>query len=290
MALEFFEPEVMDEALELGERFGEGASFLAGGTDLVIQMHRGKRQPRQLVSLLRLPELDRIDARGPRITLGGLVTHRSIERHARFQGCLRALVESAEVVGGHQVRNVGTVGGNLCNASPAADLLPILLALEADVHLRSAREARTLPLSSFLQGPGRTARLPGELLVAVSFDALKPRSATAFLKIGRRRAMEISIVSAGAMVRLDDEGRCVEARIAIGAAAPTAIRLPEAESVLRGRALEASALAQAGKAAGKACSPLSDVRASSAYRRRLVETLVARAVAKAAERARGENS
>lgn len=285
--LEFFEPDTLGEALALGARFGSDANFVAGGTDLVIQMHRGRRDPRYLISLVRLRELAQIEAGVTRVTLGALSTHRDIERHAAFQGIMRGLVESAEVIGGHQVRNVGTVGGNICNASPAADLLPVLLALDARVHLQNERSKRDLPLAAFVEGPGRTARAPDEILLAVSFDRPAPASGTAFLKFGRRRAMEISIVSAAAVVTVDGRGRCMDARIAIGAAAPTAIRAPAAEQQLRGGLVTAGALRAAGRAAADACSPLSDVRASSAYRRRLVETLVGRVVDKAIARASG---
>lgn len=285
MTPEFFEPATIDEALALGSRFGEAGSFVAGGTDLVIQMRRGRRHPGALISLLKLEALQGIRTDGERIVLGALVTHREMERHPLFDGPLRAMVEAAQVIGGHQVRNVGTVGGNVCNASPAADLLPVLLTLDAQVHLRGAAGERSMPLAQFLRGPGRTARGAGELVTAVSFARPSQRTATAFIKFGRRRAMEISIVSVAAAVTVDARGDCVQARLAVGAAAPTAIRLPAAEAILQGGASPRQ-VEEAARAAADAVSPLSDVRASAEYRRHLVRALVPRALAAAIERAK----
>jgi len=209
MSFEYHEPTSLAEAVDQGARFGADGRFLAGGTDLIIQMRRGTLRPGHLVSLHRIPGLDGVDANGA-VTLGALVTHRTLERHPAFQGRLRALVEGAEVVGGHQVRNVATVGGNIVNASPAADVVPVLLALDATVTCLGPGGERTLPLDGFLLEPGRTARQPGELLTAVRFPALPARSATAFLKAGRRKAMEISVVCVAARLTLDGAGeRCL---------------------------------------------------------------------------------
>ena len=284
MAIEYFEPRSVAEAAALAARYGSSASFLAGGTDLVIQMRRGLRHPSQLIDLQHIAGLDAIEVAAGRIRLGALTRHRSIERHASFRTSLRALIESAEVIGGFQVRNVGTVGGNLCNASPAADLSPILLALDAEVHLAGTGGARTLALADFLQGPGRTRRAVDEVLTAVTCAVPPPRSATAFIKMGRRSAMEISLVSVAALVTLDAAGRCQDARIAIGAAAPQAMRMPAAEDMLRNQVLSNEALAEAGRVAAAGCAPLSDVRASAAYRRHLVKVLVPRAIRRCLER------
>ena len=202
MSFDYHEPTSIREAVELGARFGAEGRFLAGGTDLMVQIHRGRCAPRHVVSLHRVPGLDAIDVDGT-IALGALVTHRRLERALAFQGALRALVESAEVIGGHQIRNVATVGGTVANASPAADVVPVLLTLEATVTCLGPGGERTLPLDGFASGPGVTARRPDELLTRVTFRHLPERSATAFLKAGRRRAMEISLVCVAARVTLD---------------------------------------------------------------------------------------
>ncbi len=290
MSFEYHEPTSVAEAIDLGARFGADGRFLAGGTDLIIQIHRGKLRPRHVVSLHRVSGLDGIDANGS-VTLGALVTHRALERHAAFQGRLRALVEGAEVVGGHQVRNVGTLGGNIVNASPAADVTLVLLSLDATVTCAGPGGERTLPLDGFLAGPGQTALLRGELLTRVRFSALSERSATAFLKAGRRRAMEISVVCVAVRLTLDAAGeRCTEARIALGAVAPTTRRARAAEQALVGRALTEAVLRDAGRLAAAESEPISDVRASARYRTLLVETLVARALARCLGRIREASS
>jgi carbon-monoxide dehydrogenase medium subunit len=286
VSFEYHAPTSVAEALELGARFGPDSRFLAGGTDLIIQMRRGKVAPRHVVDLRGVPGLDAIEANGD-VRLGALVTHRTIERTPGFQGRLRALVEGAEVVGGHQVRNVGTIGGNIANASPAADVVPVLLALDAAVTCVGPGGERTLGLEEFLIGPGQTARQPGELLTTVRFAVPAGPAATAFLKAGRRRAMEIAVVCVAARLTLDDAGeRCADARIALGAVAPTTWRAREAERALVGRAPTPEALREAGRAAAAGCRPIDDVRASARYRRLLVETLVPRALARCLERIR----
>jgi carbon-monoxide dehydrogenase medium subunit len=279
---EYHEPTSIEEAVALGARFGEAGRFLAGGTDLMIQMRRGRVAPRHVLSLHRVAGLERIEVDGA-VRLGALVTHRAIERCPHFQGGLRALVEGAEVVGGHQIRNVGTVGGNIVNASPAADIVPVLLALDATVTCLGPDGERTLPLDGFLTGPGQTARRPGELLTSIRFERLPPRAATAFLKAGRRKAMEISVVCVAVRLVLDPaDARCQEARIALGAVAPTTMRA--AARALVGQPLTDEVVRRAGRLAASECQPIDDVRASARYRRLLVETLVPRAVGRSLER------
>lgn len=286
MSFEYHQPGSLAEAVDLGARFGDDGRFLAGGTDLIIQMRRGTAAPGHVVSLHRVPGLGAIDANG-HVRVGALVTHRAIERCVAFQRRLPALVEAAQVVGGHQVRNVGTVVGNVVNASPAADVVPVLLTLDAAVVCVGADGERTVALADFLVGPGRTIRRPGELVTAVHFAPPAERSSSAFLKAGRRRAMEISVVCVAARLTLDAAGeRCGEVRIALGAVAPTAWRAREAERVLEGRVVTQASMEEAGRAAAAECRPISDVRASARYRRLLVETLVPRALARCVERLR----
>lgn len=283
---DYHEPTSVADAVALAARHGDEARFLAGGTDLIVQIERGRAAPRHVIGLGRVPGLDAIAVNG-RVTLGSRVTHRAIERAPAFAGALRGLIEGAEVIGGHQVRNVGTVGGNLVNASPAADLVPCLLALDASATLLGRNGEREVPLSQFLLGPNQTARRGDELLTRVQFATPGARTGTAFLKAGRRRAMEISVVCVAARVTLDDRlERCVEARVVLGAVAPTSLRVTDAERALEGQPIGAASLARAAEAAQRACRPIDDVRASAAFRQHLVGVLVRRAVERAAERAR----
>src|SRR5262245_28321582 len=283
---DYHEPTSLREAVELATRFGADGRFLAGGTDLLIQMRRGQLAPRHLVSLHRVPGLDALEIDGA-LTLGALVTHRQLERTAGLMGAWEALREGAEVVGGHQIRNVATVGGNLVNASPAADVVPVLLALDATVTCVGPNGDHMLSLDAFLVGPGQTARGHGELLTTVRFAAPSEHTATAFLKAGRRKAMEISVACVAARLTLDDaRERCVEARIALGAVAPPTLRARSAEHVLEGRVPTDDVLRHAGRLAAAECQPISDVRASARYRAHLVETMVPRALARCLERIR----
>ena len=283
---DYHQPASLADALDLAARFGGEASFLAGGTDLIVQIERGRVAPRHVIGLGRVPGLAGIEVNG-RITLGARVTHRAIEQTPALAGPLRCLVEGAEVIGGHQVRNVATIGGNLVNASPAADLVPCLLALDGVVTLVGPGGEREVPIERFLLGPNRTARRPDELVTRVDLPALPPRAATAFLKAGRRRAMEISVVCVAARLDLDATlERCLEARVVLGAVAPTAVRAHAAERLLEGQPVGGEAFRRAAEAAQEACRPIDDVRASAGFRQHLVGVLVRRALDRCVERAR----
>ena len=283
---DYHQPESLADAVDLAARFGGQASFLAGGTDLIVQIERGRVAPRHVIGLGRVPGLVGIEVNG-RITLGARVTHRAIEQTPALAGPLRCLVEGAEVIGGHQVRNVATVGGNLVNASPAADLVPCLLALDGVVTLMGPGGEREVPIERFLLGPNRTARRPDELVTRVDLPALPPRAATAFLKAGRRRAMEIAVVCVAARLTLDATlERCLEARVVLGAVAPTAVRAHAAERLLEGQPVGGEAFRRAAEAAQEACRPIDDVRASAGFRQHLVGVLVRRALDRCVERAR----
>jgi carbon-monoxide dehydrogenase medium subunit len=278
MAFEVHQPESVEHAVRLASQLGPDASFLAGGTDLIIQINRKRRAPRHLIALGGIDALSGIELRDGKIVLGALTTHKAIEQSPIFAGQLSALAEAARVIGGHQIRNVATIGGNVANASPAADLLPPLLTLDASVALTGPAGTRHIRLAEFLRGPGRTERSYDEVLVSLEFDRPPLGAATAFIKQGRRRAMEISIVCVAALLGLDANGRCHSVRIALGAVGPTAARVFAAEHGLVGREPTLAALNDAGRIAANACAPISDVRASAEYRRMLVQALVPRAL------------
>ena len=283
---EYHEPTSLAECVALAARFGDDGRFLAGGTDLLVQLQRGRVGPRHVIALHRVPGLTGIEVNGG-IRMGACVTHRAIERAVAFAGSLQALTEGARVIGGQQVRNVATVGGNLVNASPAADLVPCLLALDATVVLLSQTGEREMPLEHFLVGPNETSRRPEELLARISIPAAAPHTATAFLKAGRRKATEISVVCVAACLTLDARReRCLHAQVALGAVAPTAVRARAAERMLEGAPLGLEALERAAALAGEACAPIDDVRASATFRRHLVRVLVRRALMRCVERAR----
>lgn len=285
MNFDLHQPQSLQEALSLASLHGERARFLAGGTDLVVQMRRKRLAPPHIIDLSQLRDLDRITETAEHFVLGALVTHKAIERHPALQRELVMLTEAARVVGGHQVRNVATVGGNVVNASPAADVVAPLLALDAELSLVSCAGTRSVALKDFLLGPGRTDRRPDEMLTQICFARPAPRSGTAFLKAGRRKAMEISIVCVAAKLTLDDQF-CRNVRITLGAVGPTTQRAVTAEAAIEGRLPSPNAVRDAARLAAADCNPISDLRASAAYRRILVETLVERALLQCVTRSR----
>jgi carbon-monoxide dehydrogenase medium subunit len=278
MDVVFLEPQSLEDAIAMAKSAGTSAKFIAGGTDLIIQARKSAAWPKTIINLQRLPGLGDIVEAAPNWRLGALVTHRQIESDARFLGSLLALRESACVIGGHQVRNVATIGGNICNASPAADMVPILLCLNAEVTLAGSAGARVVPLSEFIEGPRKTVRASGEVVTQVQFAAPAARSGSAFLKGGRRRAMEISIVAMAAVVSAGADGTMTDVRLAVGAAGPKAIRLPEVEKFLEGKVPSKAVLHEAGALAVSAVSPIDDVRASASFRRHLTTVYTRRAI------------
>ena len=284
MAFEVHQPDSVAQAIRLAADFGPDARFLAGGTDLIIQINRKRCMPLHLIALGGIDGLSGIERRGDEIILGALTTHKAIEQSVVLQGPLAALAEAARVVGGHQIRNVATIGGNVANASPAADLLPPLLTLDASVRVTGSAGNRQVPLADFLRGPGAVDRAVDELLVSLAFARPPFGAATAFIKAGRRRAMEISIVCVAALLALDAYGRCGTVRIALGAVGPTAMRAAAAEQALLGCEPTEAALCEAGRIAAAGCAPIDDVRASADYRRMLVQALVPRALRRCLQR------
>ena len=288
MSFELHHPATVPKAIELASRLAPGARFIAGGTDLVIQINRKKAAPAHLIDIGRLPGLAGIVDTAYGYALGPLTTFRTIERHLPFQEALCALVEAARVVGGHQIRNIATIGGNIANASPAADFVPALQVLDATLDIAGPAGSRSVALGDFILGPGKADLGADELITGIRIGRLPANSATAFLKEGRRKAMEISVVCVAACLTLDAGGtRCLHARLAIGAAGPKTLRPQKAEAFLVDRPAEASSFRNAGQLAADASTPISDVRASAEYRRHLVAVLVERALTRCAERVAG---
>lgn len=273
-SLEFKSPGSIQEACRLLD--ATGSRPIAGGTDVIPQMRDGRFQAGTLVDISRIPDLSYVKQINGEIAIGSTTTHTMIVDSPLIQARARFLAEVSGIVGGVQTQNRGTLGGNIANASPAGDTLPVLLALDATLDLVSQSGERPLALADFLRGPGRTAILSGEIIRQVRFAPLAQGAQSLFLRLGNRKGMLISVVSVALVLELDAAGRVHDCRIALGAVAPTPIRCQEAEAILLGRPVDASLIENASAAAEAASRPIDDVRASAAYRRHIVRVLVRR--------------
>jgi CO/xanthine dehydrogenase FAD-binding subunit len=264
---------------------------VAGGTDLVVAARQGRRAlPESIVALDRIVELDHHAVVDGALVLGSLTSHGWIADSAEVRAIWSALADASAIVGSPATRATGTIGGNLMNASPAAETTAPLVVLGANVMLRAiGKGSRIVPVANLATAPGRTAATADELLTTVIVPAPVPGSGSAYIRLEYRRAMEIAVVGAAALVTLDGDGRIAAARVALTAVAPTIVRAPEAEAVLVGAAADAATFRGAAEAAAAAAQPIDDVRASADYRRAMLVVVVARTLAAATARARGES-
>lgn len=261
---------------------------LSGGTDLAVAVRHGKTRPGTIVDLKRIPDLaPSIVVSDKHIDVTANTVMTDLETHPEVQARLPGLVEAAEVVGSVQIRNRASIVGNVCNASPAADTPPVLMALGTNVHIDGVNGSRTLPLDEFFTGYRQVALHPGELVTRFTIPAPKSSASSAFLKLGVRRAMEISIVCVGVAVELSADGTISAAGIGLGSVAAHTVRVPAAEDMLRGAEATPSLFAEAGAEAAVTAQPIDDLRASAEYRKAMVPVLVARALTTATDRARG---
>ncbi|MGE3538280.1 MAG: xanthine dehydrogenase family protein subunit M [Candidatus Tectimicrobiota bacterium] len=267
----------------------DGTRVVAGATDVLIRWRQGLLKPPAVLSIKRIPGLDQISySPESGLSLGTLVNVRTLERHPLVQAHYPALAQAASAFAGVQIRHLATVGGNVCNASPAGDSLPALLAYGAECRLLGPAGERRLPLAQFLLGPGRTALQPAELLLSLHLPPALPHSGGLYIKHSPRSTMDIATVGVAAMVALTaPDGDCQEVNITLGAVAPTVIRATAAEEVLRGQPLTAERLQQAAHAAAQAASPVDDIRGSAAHRRQVIAPLVQRTLHYATLMARG---
>jgi CO/xanthine dehydrogenase FAD-binding subunit len=282
----FHRPATLAEATSLLAHGSGAAKPLGGGTDLGVQVRRRLVAPTDLVSLSGIPELGGLTVSGREVVIGATVTHRRIERSPRFGKALLALREACETVGAVQTRNVGTIAGNLANASPAADTPPVLMAFGAVLDLAGPTGQRSVGMDEFFLGYRKTVLTSGEIITAVRVPEPGAASGSAFVKLGRRRAMEISVSCAGVFVRLAGDGSCAAAGIGLGSVAATTIRATEAESALVGQVMTDEVMHAAAAAAAVQSAPVDDIRASATYRRHVTEVVVYRALRRAVDRAR----
>jgi carbon-monoxide dehydrogenase medium subunit len=282
------EAQTVQEAVDM-LRQEEGARIVAGATDVLIRWRQGAWKPRYVLNIKRIPGLDAISySPDTGLSLGTLVTIRTLERHALIQAHYPALAQAATTFAGVQIRNLATVGGNVCNASPAGDTLPALLAYGAECRIAGPEGERLLPLEQFFLGPGQTALQPAELLVALRLPPPPPHSGALYIKHSPRSTMDIATVGVASVVSLAAQhGVCQEVKITLGAVAPVVVRAVAAEALLRGQPVDAERLQQAAHAAVQAARPIDDIRGTAAHRQRVIAPLVRRTLQYAVQMAQG---
>jgi CO/xanthine dehydrogenase FAD-binding subunit len=278
-------PGSVDECLQILAKRGPDTKVVAGGTDLLPQLKNGVLKPGWVVDLSAVAELRTIsDAPNGGLRIGASVTARELELDARVRSRFPALAESAAMVGSVQVRNLATLGGNLCNAAPSADMAPPLLALDAEAVIAGPSGQRRVPMASFFLGVRRTVLAPGELLLEIVVPAQGAQSGGNYLRHTPRRELDIAVVGVASQVTLSG-GRCTAARIALAAVAPVPLRATDAEQALVGQPLTPQQIERAADLASGAARPIDDHRGSIEFRNHLVRVLTRRTLTAALERA-----
>jgi carbon-monoxide dehydrogenase medium subunit len=272
---DFEAPTHLERAVALLEEGGPEARALAGGTDLLVKMKIGELQPRLVVSLARLPDLARID----RGWVGSLATMAALGTNAQLRASpWAALADGAGSVGGPLIRHRATVGGNMINARPCADTASPLMVLGAVLHLASKHGSRAFEAAEFITGPGQTQIVPGEVLTHVELPEPDGPSGSAYIKVTRRAAMEITACGCAASITLGADGNTARARVALTSVAPVPLPIPAAARELEGDPLDDEAIARAAAAARDSSAPIDDHRASATFRRQVVEVITRRAL------------
>jgi len=287
-AITYESPKTIADAVKLLAAHGEKARPLSGGTDLIIQLRAGTRRPEYVVDVKSIPELSRISfSMQHGLHLGAAVSCIEIHENADMRRYYPGLTEAAHLIGSLQIQSRASVGGNLCNGSPAGDSTPALIALGAKARLVGPKGERVVPVETFITGPARTVLQPGELLIELLMDAPAPHSSDAYLRFIPRNEMDIAVVGVGGSITLDlDDDRVVDARIALGAVGPTPIFAAEASKSLIGKKFDEAALDNAARLATSVATPIDDMRGTAEYRRHIVGVLTRRVLTIAAERAR----
>ena len=305
---DYFKPKTLKEALTLFAKYGEKARWIAGGTDVIVMIKQETMGPDVLISLRGIPGLDEIKFNGS-LSLGPMVTHRAIEKSEIIRKNFTALTDAVDYLGSVQIRNVATIGGNICTAAPSADTATPLLVLGAQVKIKNVKEEKTLPVEEFFRGPGETVLKPGELVQELSIPKLLPNTGSAYYKLQRRLALDLPILGVSVLLSLDknkvtcsdmlctaspissilhkmeeDEIVCKEVRIALGVVAPIPLRAVKAEALLRGKKLSDELLEEAAETAAQEAQPRDTVRGEAWYRRDMIKVLVKRMAMKSIER------
>jgi carbon-monoxide dehydrogenase medium subunit len=284
--LEYTAPSTVEEAVRaLAE--APTAKVLSGGTDLLVQLRSGRAKPDLIVDIKQIPGISGIREQDGGFVIGAATPGAVIGEHKALQRAWPGVVEAANLIGSTQVQGRASLAGNLCNASPAADSVPALIAARATCVVAGPNGRREVAVDSICTGPGRTSLGPGEFIVEFHLPKRPPRSADAYLRFIPRTEMDIAVVGVGVDLTLDAGGICVDVRVVLGAVAPTAILVPEAAAALVGHKLDDATLAALDAAARRACKPIDDKRGTIDYRTKVAGVLARRTATIAFERAKG---
>jgi carbon-monoxide dehydrogenase medium subunit len=287
--MDYQAPVSVKEAVNLLASHPGAAHVLAGGTDLLVKLRAGFVAPQIVVDLKAIPQLRGItvDARGFRI--GAATSCAEIGEHAALAAAWPGVVEALQLIGSTQIQGRASLGGNLCNASPAADSVPALIAAGALCEVAGPGGEREVPVEQVVTGPGKTSLARGEFVMGFRLPKPQPRSGDAYLRFIPRTEMDIAVVGVGVALTLDAAGVCTHARVGLGAVAPTPLLVADAAKALIGTRVDDSALAALSKAASAACKPIDDKRGTVAYRIKVAGVLARRAAQTALQRARGHH-
>ncbi len=272
---DYFLPQSLEEALELKKKIG-GSRFIAGGTDLMVQIRAGAHKPSALISLRSIPDLSSIKINGI-IRIGAMTTVADLMRDTDLERQAKLLVDAARRLGSPQIRNVATVGGNLCNCSPCADLALPLLVLEAKARIQSLSATQDIPLQKFFTGSGKSCLSPDQILTDILIEPVSNNTQAVFLKKGRVK-MDLAVASVALLLEMEEK-TCRKARLAAGSVAPVPLRLQKVEVLLEGKALSPEIVDLAQQMASESVAPISDLRGMEEYRRQIVGVYVKRGLA-----------
>ena len=283
--LDYTAPSTVEEAVRALAGASGVAKVLSGGTDLLVQLRSGRAKPDLIVDIKNIPDMSGVRERDGAFVIGAATPGAVIGECEALRQAWPGVVEAANLIGSTQIQGRASLAGNLCNASPAADSVPALIAARATCVVAGPNGRREVPVESIVTGPGRTSLGPGEFIVAFHLPKPPPRSADAYLRFIPRTEMDIAVVGAGVSVTLDPGGTCTDARVVLGAVAPTALLVADAAALV-GRKLDETALAGLDQAARRACKPIDDKRGTIEYRTKVAGVLARRTATIAYERAK----
>ena len=286
--MQYEAPTTVDQAVALLNNSGHASRVLAGGTDLLVQLRSGIIEPELIVDIKKIPELRTILKEDGKYRVGAAVTGAELGEHGGLKAAWPGVVEAVELIGSTQIQGRASLGGNLCNASPAADAVPALAAAGAVCAIAGPNGCRELPVEAICTGPGQTSLSSGEFVVSFLFPIPNSRSGDAYLRFIPRTEMDIAVVGVGIHMTLDAEGVCSDARVAVGAVAPTVLLVGESAAALVGTMVDDVAIDKMIAAVRDSCDPIDDKRGTVVYRTQVAGVLAGRVCRIALQRARSE--